>query len=111
MNRLSMEKRVRVVTALVEGCSINSTCRMTDIAKNTVLKLLSDIGAACERYQRERFKGLTCKRIQADEVWAYCYAKQKNVPEAKQGIFGFGDVWLWVAICADTKLVPTWLVG
>lgn len=111
MNQLTKEKRVRVLAALVEGNSIRSTVRMTGVAKNTILKLLCDIGKACERYHNKIMVDLRCKRIQVDEIWSFCYSKQKNVPEQFQGLFGYGDVWTWVALDADTKLVPAWFVG
>ena len=111
MNRLSTAKRVAVVAALVEGNSIRATARMTDVSKPTILKLLADLGPACIRYQDEHLRNLRCRRIQCDEIWQFCYAKAKNVPESKQGQFGYGDVWTWVAIDADTKLIPSWLVG
>jgi IS1 family transposase len=111
MNRLSTEKRAQIVGALVEGNSIRATVRMTGAAKNTVTKLLVDLGAACSAYQDEVLRDLSCKTIQCDEIWAYCYAKQKNVPEEHTSTFGYGDVWTFTALCADTKLVPTWLVG
>ena len=111
MNRLSAEKRARVIGSLVEGNSIRSTVRMTGAAKNTVTKLLVDLGAACAEYQDKTLVDLPCRTIQCDEIWAYCYSKQKNVPEQHRGEFGYGDVWTWTAICADTKLVPSWLVG
>ena len=84
---------------------------MTGVAKGTVLKLLADIGIVVARYQDEHLRGLTCRRIQCDEVWAFCHAKEKNVPENLRGQFGFGDVWTWVALDADSKLVPSWRVG
>jgi IS1 family transposase len=111
MNRLPREKRRAVIAALVEGNSIRATIRMTGVAKNTVTKLLVDLGFFCSEYQNEVMTGLTCQRIQCDEIWAYCYAKAKNVPEEHEGTFGYGDVWTWTAIDADTKLVPCWLVG
>lgn len=74
-------------------------------------KLLADLGAECANYQDVTLRNLPCTRIECDEIWAYCYAKQKNVPEEHRGEFGYGDVWTWTAICADTKLVPSWLVG
>jgi hypothetical protein len=107
----SRADRVRVVAALVEGVGINATCRMTGVAKNTVLKLLADVGKACDEYQDRTLRGLTSRRIQCDEIWSFCYAKQKNVAPEKAGILGYGDVWTWTAIDADTKLIPTWLVG
>jgi IS1 family transposase len=111
MNKLSSAKRVQVIKALVEGMGINAVCRVTDVSKNTVLKLLADIGNACAIYQDKVFRDLPCKRIECDEIWSFCFAKQKNVREEKQGVFGYGDVYTWVAIDADTKLVPSWLVG
>jgi IS1 family transposase len=84
---------------------------MTGAAKNTIVKLLSDLGRACSEYQDKALHGLPCKRIQCDEVWSFVYAKQKNVPFARQGEFGVGDVWTFTAIDADTKLVPSWLIG
>jgi IS1 family transposase len=111
MNLLTKEKRIQVLSALIEGNSIRSTVRMTGVAKNTIVKLLKDVGQACEQYQNEIMVDLPCKRLQVDEIWSFCYAKQKNVPQHLQGILGFGDVWTWVAIDADTKLVPVWLVG
>ena len=92
MNRLTREQRTRVVAALVEGNSIRATARMTGVAFNTVLKLLPEVGQACEEYRRRVFRNLPCKRIQCDEIWSFCYAKSKNVPVEKRGQFGFGDV-------------------
>jgi IS1 family transposase len=111
MNRLSLDKRVQVISALVEGCSVRSTSRLTDVAKNTILRLLADVAAACAEYQNRTLRGLTCKRIQCDEIWSFVYAKAKNVPEAMRGARGVGDVWTWAAIDADTKLVASWTVG
>jgi len=111
MNKLSTQQRIQVVSALVEGNSIRSTVRMTGVAKNTIVKLLVDLGEACGKYQDEVMRNLPCKRIQYDEVWAFCYSNQKNVPAEHKGEFGYGDVWTWTAIDADTKLIPTWLVG
>ncbi len=111
MNKLNKEKRVQIIKALVEGNSIRATARMCDVAFNTVLKLLPEIGKACVDYQDRVFHNLPCKRIQCDEIWSFCYAKEKNLPAELQGKFGFGSVWTWVALDADTKLVPSWLVG
>ena len=109
MNRLSTEKRAAIVAALVEGNSIRATCRMTGAAKGTVLKLLSDLGLVCSIHQDHLMRDLPCKRIQVDEIWAFVYAKQKNVPPHKRG--EAGDVWTWVALDADTKLVPSYRIG
>jgi IS1 family transposase len=111
MNKLSLERRTQVIKALVEGNSIRATCRLTDTAKGTVIRLLREVGKACAEYQDKNLRNLPCKHIQCDEIWSFCYSKQKNVPENKQGKFGYGDVWTWVAIDADTKLVPSWRVG
>lgn len=96
---------------LIEGNSLRSITRLTEVSINTVTKLLVDAGSASADYQDRALRNLKCKRIQCDEIWALCYAKQKNVPEAKRGQFGFGDVWTWTAIDADTKLVPSFMVG
>lgn len=111
MNKLPLAKRAKVIGCLVEGNSIRATVRMTGVAKNTVTKLLVDVGRACAEYQDAALRNLPCKRVQCDEIWSFCYAKAKNVPEDRRGEFGYGDVWTWTALCADTKLVPSWLVG
>ena len=111
MNRLSAERRARVIAALVEGNSIRATCRMTGTAKGTVTRLLVDLGEACAEYQDRTLRNLRCDRVQADEIWSFCYAKQRNVPLDHKGEFGYGDVWTWTAICADTKLVFSWHIG
>ena len=110
-NVLSNADRAAVVAALVEGNSIRATSRMTGVARNTVTKLLLDLAEVCAKVSDERLRNLPCKRLQIDEIWEFCYAKEKNVPADKKGIFGYGDVWTFVAIDADTKLVPSWLVG
>jgi IS1 family transposase len=111
MNRLDRAKQAQVIAALVEGASINATVRMTGVAKHTILKLLADLGNACAEYQDKTLRNLTCKRIQCDEIWQFCYAKDKNVPDDKRGTFGYGDVWTWVAMDADTKLAVSWTLG
>lgn len=112
MNRLSNEERIRVIASLVEGNSIRSTVRMTGVAKNTVTKLLVNIGAACSSYQDQVFRNLSCKRVQCDEIWSFVGAKQKNIKPEHFEDGGFaGDVWTWTAIDADTKLVPCWMLG
>lgn len=111
MNKLSQEKQTQVIAALVEGNSIRATARMTGVSKPTILKLLAEVGSACADYQDRALRNLKCKRIQCDEAWSFVYAKEKNVPADKKGKFGYGDVWTWVAIDADTKLVPSFMVG
>jgi IS1 family transposase len=111
MNRLSTEKRAAIIGSLVEGNSIRATVRMTGAAKNTVTKLLVDIGQVATDFQDRGLRDLPCKVVEVDEIWAFCYAKQKNVPDEFKGTPGYGDVWTYTALCADTKLVPSWLVG
>lgn len=111
MNRLPKAKQIQVVAALVEGMSIRTTVRMTGVAKNTIVKLLANLGAACSAYQDQKFRELPCKRIECDEIWSFVGAKEKNVPREKRGQPGLGDVWTWTAIDADTKLIPSWLIG
>lgn len=111
MNKLSKEKQIQVVAALVEGNSLRAVTRMTGIHRTTVMKLLADLGSVCAAYQDEHLRDLPCTKIQCDEIWSFCYAKEKNVPEDKKGQFGYGDIWTWVAIDAETKLVPCWLVS
>lgn len=111
MKSLDNKKRAQILHLLVEGNSLRATARIADVSRNTVDKLLNDVGAACLEYQDKHLVNLRCKRIQCDEIWSFVYAKQKNVPEELRPIFGYGDVWTWTAICADTKLVPCWEVG
>ncbi|HXB54926.1 MAG TPA: IS1 family transposase [Vicinamibacteria bacterium] len=111
MNRLSQEKRAAVVAALVEGNSLRSTARMTGVAINTVMKLLADLGVACDRYQRETLVNLRSKRIQCDEIWSFVYAKEKNAPETMKAQGKAGDMWTWTAMDADSKLIVSWLIG
>ena len=111
MNRLSIEKRAAILGMLVEGVSLRAISRLADVSINTVSKLLVDVGASSAAYQDKTLRGLKCRRIQVDEIWAFCYSKAKNVPLDKLGQFGYGDVWTWVAIDADTKLIPSWIVG
>ncbi len=110
-NVLSTAKRVQIVSALVEGVGIRATARMADVSKDTVQKLWREIGEACILMQDEQLRGLTCKRLQVDEIWSFVYAKEKNVPEKLKGQPGVGDVWVFTAIDADTKLMPSFLVG
>ncbi len=111
MNKLSIEKRAQIIGMLVEGNSMRAITRMTGCSINTVTKLLVDVGTACWLYQHKTMRNLTCKRIQCDEVWNFCYCKEKNIPEDHKGQFGFGDVYTWTALDADTKLIPSFLVG
>lgn len=111
MNKLDTKARAQILRMLVEGNSINSTCRISGAAKNTVLKLLAEVGAACMAYQDRVMRDLNCKRIEADETWSFVGMKQRNVPEELKNVLGFGDVYTWVAIDADSKLIPCWHVG
>jgi len=111
MNTLTSAKRKQIVGMLIEGMSLRAASRLADVSFNTVTKLLVDIGRATADYQDRTLRNLKCKRIQCDEIWAFVYAKEKNVPKDKKGHFGFGDVWTWTAIDADTKLVPSFMVG
>jgi IS1 family transposase len=110
MNQLSTAKRAQVIAALIEGNSINSTCRMLGVGKHTVLRLLEDAGCACAAYHDVMVRGLTVTRAQCDEVWSFVYAKQKNVT-AEQMEQGAGDCWTWTAIDADTKLIISYMLG
>ena len=109
MNKLTHDKRVQIINLLVEGNSMRATARIADVAFNTVAKLFIETAKVCADYQDKAFRNLTCKRLQLDEIWSFVYAKAKNVPDRKQG--QAGDVWTWVAIDADTKLVPSWRIG
>lgn len=111
MNRLSREQRARVIACLIEGNSIRATSRLTGAAVSTVLTLLAHAGEACSEHMDRECRGLTSRRLQLDEAWSFVYAKEKNVPAARQGEPGVGDVWTWVAIDADSKLVPSFMVG
>lgn len=111
MNRLSLERRAAILSLLVEGNSLRAVTRIADVSINTATKLLVDVGEACAKYHFDKVRGVHSRRIQCDEIWAFCYAKAKNVPEGKQGVFGFGDVWTWTAIDADSKLMVSYMVG
>jgi IS1 family transposase len=111
MNKLDHSARARILHLLCEGNSIRATTRLTGASKKAVSKLLVDAGQAAYWYQDRVFRNLTCKRIQVDEIWAFIYAKQKNVAKAKTAPDSAGDVWTWTAIDADTKLIPSWFIG
>jgi IS1 family transposase len=110
MNSLNIKRKATILSLLCEGNSIASTCRITGAAKNTVIKLLVEVGTACDAYQDRVLRNLNCKRIQCDEIWSFVSSKEKNTtPKAKRE--GAGDVWTWTAIDADSKLIVSWLVG
>lgn len=109
MNQLPLEKSTQIVRLLVEGNSLRACSRIADVSINTVTKLLVDVGKACQKFHDEKMRGIKAQRVQCDEIWSFVYAKQKNVPEGMEN--EAGDVWTWVGIDADTKLVISWLVG
>jgi IS1 family transposase len=109
MNKKPRQERAKILQMLVEGNSLRATSRMAGCSINTVTKLLVEAGQACAWYQDQVFRNLPCKRVQMDEIWSFVYAKQKNVPDEMKG--QAGDVWTWTALCADTKLVPSWRIG
>jgi len=110
-NKLSNEKRAQILSCLCEGMGVNATTRITGASKNTVLKLLAEAGEACAKYQDEAMRNLKCKRIECDEIWSFVGMKEKNVPEELKDVLGYGDVYTWTAIDAETKLIPCWHVG
>ena len=111
MNRLTAQDRMRILTVLSEGMGISSACRVAGASKNTVLKLLADVGAACSAYQDQTMRKLTIKQVQVDEIWSFIGAKQKNVPAEADPALRLGDAYTFTAISPVTKLMPCWLVG
>src|SRR5437867_3314948 len=105
VNRLSTEQRRAVAHALVEGNSIRATCRMTGVAKGTLTRFLVVPARACDEYRDAVLRDLPCKRVQADEISAFVYAKQRNIPKRLTCSNRIGDAWTWTAICQDTKLI------
>jgi len=108
MNKLLLQKRVQILSMLVEGSSMRAVSRVADVSINTVTKLLMDAGEACEAFHAKTVRNINSKRVQADEIWSFCGAKQRNVTDENQA---YGDVWTWTAIDADSKLMLTWFVG
>lgn len=111
MNQLTPEKRAQALQMMAEGISLRAMTRLTGISRTTLIKLLEDAGQAFSEYQDRTLVNLKCKRVQVDEAWSFCYAKQKNVATAKAAPEGAGDIWTWVGLDADTKLVASWYVG
>lgn len=111
MNILTIEKRAQILHLLVEGNSMRATSRIADVSINTVTKLLEDVGAACLEFHDATVRNIKSKRVQCDEIWAFCYSKEKNVAPEDKGILGHGDAYTWTAIDSDTKLAISWLVG
>jgi len=110
MNKLSTQKRAQILSMMAEGMSCRAICRLLGVGKNTIARLLAEAGQACFEYQDEHLRDLTCKKIQVDEIWSLVGSKEKNTSLEKKAE-GHGDIWTWTAICADTKLVPAWLMG
>ena len=110
-NKLPLAKRIQILSMLVEGSSMRSISRVADVSINTVSALLVDAGKACAAHHEATVKGVKARRIQCDEIWAFCYAKEKNVVTAKAAPEDAGDVWTWTALDADTKLIVSYLVG
>lgn len=111
MNKLPFAKRAAILTMLCEGASMRSVSRMADVSINTVAKLLEDAGEACAAHHDKAVRGVKAKRVQCDEIWSFCYAKQKNVATAKAAPEEAGDVWTWTALDADSKLIVSYLIG
>jgi IS1 family transposase len=111
MNKLPLEIRVRILNLLVEGSSLRSISRVCDVSINTVTKLLIDAGRVCAAFHDEKVRNVKAKRIQCDEIWSFCYAKNKNVPTVKRQDLAYGDVWTWTGLDADSKLIVSWMVG
>jgi IS1 family transposase len=111
MNKLAHAKRVQVLTLLCEGMSMRAAGRASDVAYNSVCSLLADAGRACEAFHDDKVRGVQSKRVQCDEIWSFCYAKQKNVKAAKAAPEMAGDLWTWLALDADDKLIISFLVG
>lgn len=111
MNKLSPQDRAKILTLLCEGMAIRAIVRVTGASKNTVAKLLADVGQACAAYHDQHVRNLKSQRIQMDEIWSFIYAKNDNVRRAKNAPEEAGDAWTWTAIDADSKLLVSWLVG
>jgi IS1 family transposase len=111
MNKLAHAKRVQVLTLLCEGMSMRAASRATDVSYNTVCSLLAEAGEACAAFHDETVHGVTAKRLQCDEIWSFCYAKQRNVATAKAAPEEAGDLWTWLALDADNKLIVSYVVG
>ena len=111
MRQLPTAKRAQIIAMLAEGVSLRSISRLTGASINTVTKLLVDAGRACRDYHDHNVRGVKAARVQVDEIWSFCYAKEKNLPTAKKAPVGAGDVWTWTGLDADSKLMVSWLIG
>ncbi len=109
MNKLPLSKRVQILQMLCEGSSMRSVSRICDVSINTVTKLLEDAGRFCLAFHDARVRGLTCKRVQCDEIWSFNYCKPENLPTTTAAPRGSGEVWTWTSLDADTKLICNWL--
>ena len=111
MNKLTREKQIEVVKCLVEGNSIRSTSRITSVSRNTVSKLILQLGEACEAYHDTHVQGVNSKRVECDEIWTYVGKKDANCTPDERASREVGSVWTWTALDADSKLIVSWLVG
>jgi IS1 family transposase len=111
MNKTSTETRVLITKALIDGVGVNATSRLSGAAKNTILKLLAQLGEACAAYHEKHVRNVKASRVQCDEIWSFCYSKQKNVPDQFKGVFGYGDCWTWTALDQDSKLIVSYMLG
>ncbi|MGH2509066.1 MAG: IS1 family transposase, partial [Ktedonobacteraceae bacterium] len=111
MNKLPVEKRVQILSMLCEGSSMRSISRVADVSINTVAKLLIEAGTACAGFHDRTVRNVAARKVQCDEIWSFCYAKQRNVKTATAAPEGAGDVWTWTAIDSESKLIVSWLVG
>ncbi len=111
MNKLPVSTRVQILTLLCEGSSMRSISRITGVSINTVAKMLADAGKVCMAFHDEKVRNVQSKRVQMDEIWSFCAAKQKNVGSMKAPVDGAGDVWTWTALDADSKLIVQFHVG
>ncbi|MEK6262507.1 MAG: DDE-type integrase/transposase/recombinase [Planctomycetota bacterium] len=111
MKQLTRDQRCAIIRCLVDGVSIRATTRITGFAKGTIQKLTIDLGEACMKYHEENVRNVNSKRLEVDEIWNFCYAKDKNVPDSMRGQDGVGSMWTWTAIDADSKLIVSWLLG
>ena len=111
MKKIDTQTRVRVVNCLIEGVGVSATCRMTGASKNTILKLLTDMGEVCAEFLDKNVRGVKARRVHCDGIWSFCHSKERNVPQEPRGPFGSGSVWTWVGIDAESKLMVSYLVG
>lgn len=111
MNKLPTEKRIQILSMLVEGSSMRSISRVVGVSTNTIDKLLGEAGTACASFHDRTVRNVKSVRLQCDEIWSFCYAKARNVKNAKAAPEGAGDVWTWTALDSDSKLIVSWLVG